>query len=98
MRLNTPLRSVAPLIVLPATVLFMMPADIPRWALMWALSVAIFAGCKWLTWSEARGAEVPWWLHAGYLLAWPGLDANAFLTFPSLDVERPKPSEWIAGG
>jgi hypothetical protein len=98
MRLDTPLRSLAPLIVLPAAVLFMMPADVPRWAFMWTLAVAIFAGCKWLTWSEARDATAPWWLHAGYLLAWPGLDANTFLTFPSRDVVRPKPSEWMAGG
>jgi hypothetical protein len=52
------------------------PSAWPRWAYKW---VAIFAGCKWLTWRRTLVAGVPWWRHAGYLLAWPGLDAATFL-------------------
>ena len=51
----------------------------PRWAVMWTLAVAIYIACKWLTWRSADVRDVPLWRHAGYLLAWPGLDAPAFL-------------------
>src|SRR4029453_7244091 len=46
---------------------------------MWALAFAIYCGCKALTWWRTPVANVPGWRHAGYLLAWPGLDAAAFL-------------------
>ncbi len=46
---------------------------------MWTLSFAIYCGCKWLTWRRTPLAGVPAWRHAAYLLAWPGLDAAAFL-------------------
>ena len=35
----------APLLVLPAGVLLFFPPSWPRWALMWALSFALYAGC-----------------------------------------------------
>jgi alginate O-acetyltransferase complex protein AlgI len=35
---------------------------------------------------------VPWWRHAGYLLAWPGLDAATFLG--ARVVAAPAPREW----
>jgi alginate O-acetyltransferase complex protein AlgI len=81
-----------PLAVLPATVTALVPSAWPRWAYMWALALAIFAGCKWLTWRRALVAGVPWWRHAGYLLAWPGLDAATFLG--GRLVAAPAPSEW----
>jgi hypothetical protein len=46
---------------------------------MWALAFAIYCGCKWLTWRRTPLDRVPVWRHAAYLLAWPGLDAAAFL-------------------
>jgi hypothetical protein len=50
------------------------------WVFMWILSFAIFIGLKWLTWWKARGlVEHPAWRSAAYLLAWPGMDAEAFL-------------------
>src|SRR5947209_4930861 len=68
-----------PLVALPLVVLLCAPPWWPSWALMWSLAAAVFAGCKWLTWSQAPVVHVPWWQNAGYLLAWPGLDASAFL-------------------
>jgi len=68
-----------PLLALPAIVLPLKPS-LPPWAFMWLLAAAIFIGRKWQTWWDARlemkgtsGA-----LSAGYLLAWPGMDAEAF--------------------
>jgi hypothetical protein len=43
---------------------------------MWALAFVIFVSCKWLTWRRTRSIGLPWWLHVGYLMAWPGLDAR----------------------
>ncbi|MCA9450009.1 MAG: hypothetical protein KC931_23005, partial [Candidatus Omnitrophica bacterium] len=51
----------------------------PRWLFMWLLAFAIFFGLKWLTWRRTRVLSAPWWRHAGYLLFWPGFDAETFL-------------------
>lgn len=66
----------------------------PRWAVMWTLAVAIYVACKWLTWRSADVRDVPLWRHAGYLLAWPGLDAPAFLN-PAAKGVAPASGEWI---
>jgi Membrane bound O-acyl transferase family len=67
----------------------------PRWALMWGLAFTIYCGCKWLTWQRTPVAGVPAWRHLAYLVAWPGLDAAAFLQ------ERPEHAparhEWMRG-
>jgi hypothetical protein len=65
----------------------------PPWAVMWALAVAIYAACKWLTWHRAPTA--PAGRQAAYLLAWPGMDAPAFLDRrPFAPDRRPTPGEW----
>ena len=86
----------APLIVLPAAVLLLVPATWPRWACMWAIAIALYSGCKWLTWRTASVHGAPAWKHAGYLLAWPGLDADAFLSPPgAVATKRPDLGEWL---
>jgi hypothetical protein len=55
------------------------PSDWPRWALMWAIAVGIYACCKWLTWQQAAVRHGASWKDAAYLLGWPGMDATAFL-------------------
>ena len=62
----------------------------PPWAVMWALSAAVYAGCKGLTWRNAPPAPAA--RQAAYLLAWPGMDAAAFLT--PRPVTRPTAGEW----
>jgi hypothetical protein len=49
--------------------------------LMPLIAFAAYAGCKWLTWRRAWWAmnDVPVWRQAAYLLAWPGMNAAAFL-------------------
>lgn len=52
--------------------------DWPRWGVMWALSVVVFAAVKGLTYVRTSTAGVPLTRRLGYLLAWPGLDAESF--------------------
>ncbi len=86
-----------PLVVFPTAVLVLTPDEWPRWAFMWLLAFGVFAGCKWLSWAATPAARsVATWRQAGYLLAWPGLDAKTFLRPSRLSrPERPLPGEWI---
>jgi len=59
---------------------------------MWGVAVAIYASLKLATWSRRRRSAAPFWKHAAYLLAWPGLDVDAFLYAPVL--HRPSVAEW----
>lgn len=89
-------RGWAPIVILPSLVLVAFPAAWPRWAFMWTLSVAIYVGCKWLTWRRTPAPTAPLWKHVGYLLAWPGMDAAAFLG-PAKRNDRTacSTSEWL---
>lgn len=62
---------------------------------MWALSFAIFAALKWMTWWSAHDrvrANVGRSL--AYLLAWPGMDADRFLD-ARVQPDRPRLREWL---
>jgi hypothetical protein len=99
-------RGWGPVIVLPIAVLIFTPASWPRWVFMWLLAFVILAGCKWLTWRRTPAPSARWWQHAGYLLAWPGLNAQSFLSSQRLhEDDRPPLGEWgfaaiklLAGG
>jgi hypothetical protein len=67
-----------PLAILPILSLVLCET-LTSWAFMWLLAFALFFGCKWLTWSQARRAGKFTWRDAAYLFAWVGLDAKAFL-------------------
>ena len=68
----------------------------PPWVVMWALAAAVFALCKWMTWRFTPAAPAPAWRHAAYLVAWPGLDARAFLDpRPLPRDQRPTAGEWL---
>jgi hypothetical protein len=86
------LRGWVPLVALPAVTLIVAPPTWPRWGLMWALALAVYAGCKWLSWRRARARQASAWRQVGYLLAWPGLDADAF--FGRTCVPSPTAGEW----
>jgi alginate O-acetyltransferase complex protein AlgI len=64
----------------------------PRWIVMWGLAFAIYAACKLATWASSR-RPAPWWRHAAYVLAWPGMDAAAFLAGRA---DRPRRLEWLS--
>lgn len=82
-----------PLLVLPGSVILLVPADWPRWAFMWSLALSIYVGCKWLTLASAQVATSRR-RRLGYMLAWPGMDAVTFLDV-HLHASRPAASDWL---
>lgn len=83
-----------PLILLPIIAFTARPI-LPAWGFMWALAGAIFFGCKWLTFCLAKirlGGVCPF-RAAAYLLAWPGMDAERFLSWNA--APRPDSAELI---
>lgn len=71
--------------------------ELPRWAQMWTLAIAVYMSCKWLTWQRATARHVPVWKQCAYLFAWPGMDAASFLDEgPSLIRLQCRDREWIA--
>ena len=81
-----------PLALLPsAAVLF--ANRLAPWEFMWTLAFAIFAGLKWQTWwtADVHGTASR---SAAYLLAWPGMDADAFLD-ATRHPTKPFASEWL---
>jgi hypothetical protein len=71
------------------------PLAWPPWGQMWGLALAIYICCKWLTW-QTVAIRAPIWKQAAYLLAWPGMDANMFLSAQSADCSVCRPIEWLA--
>ena len=72
-----------------------MSAGCAPWIRMWVLAVAVFGSFKLLTWMRAgRRRSAPAWISAGYLLSWPGMDADAFFDSSRI-VDRPKAREWL---
>jgi Membrane bound O-acyl transferase family len=65
----------------------------PRWLTMWMLALAVYATCKALTWSTAPAFGAPRWKHLAYLLAWPGMNAVAFLG-PTQSTSPCPATEW----
>src|SRR6266480_6355332 len=68
-----------PLAVFPLCALIV-SNRLPPWVFMWILAFAIYAGLKWASWwKRAPSSSADRWRSAAYLLAWPGMDAKAFL-------------------
>lgn len=84
-----------PLLLGPLLVIGLFPASLPGWAFMWTLAFVIFCGCKWLTWRRTPiAASLS--RNLGYLFAWPGLDACAFLgSSGDRTFESPSPVDWL---
>jgi hypothetical protein len=68
----------------------------PGWLQMLAVCISLLAGLKWLSWHAAvqRGSRCGWGRSIGYLLAWPGMDARAFLDSHRV-AARPGGREWL---
>jgi len=83
-----------PLAVLPLTALAFCNS-LPSWVFMWILSFTIYLSLKWLTWWSARlRIAHPAWRSIAYLVAWPGMDPEAFLDVRQR-VPRPASSTWL---
>jgi hypothetical protein len=84
-----------PLLTLPLVALLLAPW-MARWMFMCAMACALYAGCKWLTYCAARtrGRNADGLRALGYLLAWPGMDASAFLR-PAARLAGPRQPEWM---
>jgi alginate O-acetyltransferase complex protein AlgI len=70
-------------------------ANCPAWAVMWGLAAVVFGTIKLLTWLPHAGRLRPA-VAAGYLFAWPGLDAAPFLARQP-DMLRPAWYDWLTG-
>jgi hypothetical protein len=68
-------------------------APLPAWGVMWILCFALYGGCKWLTLRVASGRPAGPARVAGYLFAWPGMDAAAFLSEGTVPAHPPA-REW----
>jgi hypothetical protein len=87
------LRGWLPMLTLPAGVLLLIPASAPPAAVMWLLAFALYGSCKWVTWRRAAVTATRL-RHLTYLLAWPGMNADRFLS--SGHVSRPAAREVLA--
>lgn len=69
----------------------------PRWVFMWTMAVGLFASCKWLTYVRVRDdcGDSDRGRRLGYLLAWPGMDAQAFLSRRGDTSQSTSRMEWI---
>jgi membrane bound O-acyltransferase family protein len=81
-------------VALPAAALVFYKLLVP-WVFMWILAVSLYAGLKWLTWWNAQiHTHRKAWRDIAYLMAWPGMDAEAFLS-SSERVSRPTFRDWL---
>ena len=98
-RLNATTRRIdygalTPVIVLPLLAL-VTRGRVPDWAFMWTMAAALYASCKWLTYRHAdERAQARVWRRVAYLVAWPGMDATAFLNDRPGEVGRAL--EWLS--
>ena len=85
-----------PLVILTALA-FGGYSALPQWAFMWTIAFALYAGCKWATWSQARrnldNPGIPRSL--GYLLFWIGMDPQPFFQRRKV-APAPIVREWAA--
>ncbi len=69
---------------------------LPPWQFMWAMAMAQYAGFKWISFRmgcPATRAAPSRWRMLGYLLAWPGMNAAAFMDKRGI-AARPDRREW----
>jgi predicted DCC family thiol-disulfide oxidoreductase YuxK len=85
-----------PLIVLPVAVITLQNG-MPPWVFMWTLAGAIFMSCKWLTWRKAllNGVRSSIARSLAYFIAWPGMDAAAFLSGQMPEASKPTKAQWL---
>ena len=83
-----------PLALLPGATLLLAHAW-PAWMFMWTLAFALYLSFKWLALADFvnRFGWPSWPRMLGFLLLWPGMDADAFFDTEA-EVKPPAVSEW----
>lgn len=84
------------LLSVPGSVFLATPTSWPDWGAMWLLVASALGGSKWITWSSVACSGVSLRRQLAYWLAWPGLDATAFLARGKL-ADPPRRIEWLFG-
>jgi hypothetical protein len=84
------------LLSVPGGVFLATPASWPDWGAMWLLVLSALGGSKWITWSAVARRGVSLRRQLAYWLAWPGLDASAFLA-KGKTADPPGRIEWLFG-
>jgi hypothetical protein len=88
-----------PIVGLPTAAALAVPADWPRWVLMWMLAFAVYLGGKWLAWQKASLGSANWRQGIAWWLAWPGMDPTRFMSKEPLSAgQKPEALEWFAAG
>lgn len=84
----------APLVLLPLAACLLC-SNRPAWQEMSALAFSVFFACKWLSFATCAQTErASACMAIGYLLLWPGMDADAFFKAAS-SVAKPRVSEAV---
>ncbi len=83
-----------PLAIVPITVQILTWRS-PSWVMMWSVAFSIYFSLKWLTFVAAHTTSPSLNRSLGYLLLWPGMNAEAFLGNKRKD-SQPTVSEWLA--
>ena len=94
-KLKTEILDYLPLIALPAVALGLRHW-VPAWVFMWLLALAVYFGCKLLTWRRAvrQLGTVSWRRSLGYLFGWVGMDARHFLRDGPVPA-APRARDWL---
>lgn len=84
-----------PLLALPSGAL-LFQNTLPAWAFMWLMALALYAGCKLLTFRTERAAGTRFTTAGAvaYLFGWVGMEPAAFGTNRTR-VQTPPRSEWL---
>ena len=83
-----------PLAVVPVAAVVVRDRLVP-WVFMWALAIALYAALKWASWwRSAARQQASASRSVGYLVTWPGMDADSFLNC-GRRVTAPAPMEWV---
>ena len=96
-RSNLRFADLSPSLIFPAVAL-LFRTQLAPWVFMWLLALAIFFGCKWLTYRDAVRNNVVTLSQrsAAYLLGWPGMDALHFLDEKNVPAKPPRYEWWFA--
>jgi predicted DCC family thiol-disulfide oxidoreductase YuxK len=67
----------------------------PPWAFTWIVALALYAGCKWMSFrtAKAAGARPGFALRAGFFAGWVGMDATTFFQRNRV-AEKPHARQW----